>query len=301
MTTRGTLGAAIVLVVPLLAGPARAGDATGAFAPYEDLVQVIAEFTWHLRDDTYRFPAPKDPTGHDLNRLTLHRLENWEKRYPGRQRDVISFTRAAALERLGEYQAAADLYRRVTGLDSALTARARDGAERSAGFAAAAALPESGSDLDATLGALRRKLDAWAELVARHAGTRFEPAARVEEERLERLAARTVVEHRRALEEGTATAERSLRFLIEKHADSKNLPAHILHLGDFYADLVRDYVDEHERPLAFDEGEFVRRADRALDTYRKVATWDGVHEKPEAQARFAALDGYKSGVLARFR
>jgi len=45
----------------------------------------------------------------------------------------------------------------------------------------------------------------------------------------------------------------------------------------------------------------VRRADRALDTYRKVATWDGAREKPEAQARFAALDAYKTAVLGRYR
>ena len=67
---------------------ARAGDATGAFAPYEDVLQVLADLTWHLRDDTYRFAPPKDPTGHDLYHLSLERLENWEKRYPGRFRDV---------------------------------------------------------------------------------------------------------------------------------------------------------------------------------------------------------------------
>ena len=41
-------------------------------------------------------------------------------------------------------------------------------------------------------------------------------------------------------------------------------------------------------------------SDRALDTYRKVATWDGSREKPEAQARFAAFDAYKTSVLSRY-
>ena len=56
----------IVLALLLAAGlggpPARAGDATGAFAPYEDLLEVLGDLTWHLRDDLYRFPPAKDPT-----------------------------------------------------------------------------------------------------------------------------------------------------------------------------------------------------------------------------------------------
>jgi hypothetical protein len=189
----------------------------------------------------------------------------------------------------------------VAALPSPLAVRARAAAERSRAFADAAALPEEGPDLEATLVAIRQKLDAWGKLVARFTGTLHEPVALVEEERLETAAARLVVENRRTLADGAAAAERSLRFLIEKHADSKNLPDHILRLGDFYAELTRDYVHARARPLAFDEDEFVGRADRALDVYRKVAAWDGSREKPEAQARFAAVDAYKTAVLGRYR
>ncbi len=289
------------LAALLAASVAHAGDAPPAFAPYEDLLEVLADLTWHLHDDTYRFPPPKDPTGHDVYLVSLRRLENWDKRYPGRMRDVTTFGRAEALEHLGEYRAAADLYGQVAALPSPLAARARDGATRAAVFATATALPETGPDLDATLKALHRKLDAWSDLVTRYAGTPFEPLARAEEERVERQAVGLVVEHRRALDNGATTAERSLRFLIEKHADSKALSEHILRLADLYADLARDYVDAHERPLAFHEDEFVERADRALGMYRKVSTWDGSPEKPEAQARFTAFDAYKVAVLARYR
>src|SRR5262249_39171098 len=102
---------ALTLAGSALAPPARAGTATGAAAPYEDLVEVLATLTWHLRDDLYRFPAPKDPTGHDLYRLSLPRLESWEKRFPGRMRDVTAYGRAHAFERLGEYKRAAHAYR----------------------------------------------------------------------------------------------------------------------------------------------------------------------------------------------
>ena len=296
---RTAIGALLIVLAVARAAPA--GDATGAFAPYEDLLEVLADLTWHLRDDTYRFPPPKDPTGHDLYQLALRRLENWEKRYPGRLRDVTGFARAEALEHLGEYQPAADLYRQVAGLPSPLAEPARQGAERTGVFAGAAALPEDAPEAAGALGALRRKLDAWGTVVARYGGTPWEPGALAEEERLEATAARLVVEQRRALEEGPTAAERALRFLVQKHADSKELPGHILRLADFYAGLAREYVQSHERPLAFDEDEFVRQADRALDTYRKVSTWDGAREKPEAQARFAALDAYKTAVLGRYR
>src|SRR5207249_6422431 len=88
---------AALLLVLAVARAAPAGDATGAFAPYEDLLEVLGDLTWHLKDDAYRFPPPKDPTGHDLYQLALHRLENWEKRYPGRLRDVTGYARAEAL------------------------------------------------------------------------------------------------------------------------------------------------------------------------------------------------------------
>jgi hypothetical protein len=292
---------AAVLAVVLLVRSAPAGDAPGAFAPYEDLLEVLADLTWHLHDDTYRFPAPRDATGHDLYRLSLHRLENWEKRYPGRLRDVTGYARAEALERLGEYGKAAEVYGQVATLPSPLADRAREGAERARAFAEAAALPESGDDLEVTLQDLRAKLDAWGRVVDRYAKTPYEPPALAEEERLEQASAHVVVQHREILKDGDETAERSLRFLIEKHADSKNLPEHVLNLADLYADFARDYVVTHPRTLDFEQDEFVHRADRALDTYRKVATWDGSREKPEAQARFAAFDAYKTAVLAHYR
>ena len=295
---------AFLLVVLLsgLARPAAAGNAAAAFAPYEDLLEVLAPLTWHLNDDLYRFPPPRDPTGHDLLQLSLGRLDGWEKRFPSSFRDVTTFGRAEALERLGEYAKATDAYRQVAAMtDSPLAAAAKGHAGRTADFAGAAGLPEDGADLDDRLGALRKKLDAYGVLVERYAGTPYQSLALVEEERLEQRTSGLVVEHRHLLAKGDETAERALRFLIQKHAESKNLADHILRLGDLYADLAREYVITNGRPLAFKEDAFVARADRALDVYRKVATWDGSREKPEGQARFAALETYKTTVLARYR
>jgi hypothetical protein len=293
---------ALTLAVGALAPPAGAGNASGAAAPYEDLVEVLATLTWHLHDDLYRFPPPKDPTGHDLYLLSLTRLESWEKRFPGRMRDVTAYGRGEALERLGEYKRAQEAYGQVAAmLESPLAPKAKDAAAKMEPLADAAALPETGDGVEQQLVALRKKLDAWGALVTRCEGKPCESLARVEEERLERATAGLVVDHRRELEHGDETAEQALRFLIQKHADSKNLALHVLRLGDLYADLAREYLAAHDRLLAFDQDEFVRRADRALETYHKVATWDGAKEKPEGQARFAAIEAWKGATLARYR
>src|SRR2546430_249615 len=237
---------AIVLALLLGAGlagpPARAGDGSGPYAPCEDLLEARGDLTGHLRDALYRFPPPKDPTGHDVYRLALSRLEHWEKRYPGRLRDVVGYARAEALERLGEYAKAADGYGQVAVEGSPLADQARTARERAGAFAQAAALPEEGPDVNATLGALRRKLDAWGRLVERWTGTPYETAALVEEERLERTAAMVVARNRRILEDGNLTAEHALRFLVQKPARSGNLPGHIIRLGDPYSDPAPDYV-----------------------------------------------------------
>jgi hypothetical protein len=102
------------------------------------------------------------------------------------------------------------------------------------------------------------------------------------------------------LTDGNAVAERSLRFLIEKHADSKNLPDHIP--GSVTSTPLRPRLRRRARPSARVRGGRVHAPGRPrLDAYRKVATWDGSREKPEAQARFAGLDAYKTAVLGRYR
>src|SRR5262245_17940602 len=293
---------AVLLAFGLLAPPARAGDATGATAPYEDVVEGLATLTWHLRDDLYRVPAPKDATGHDLYKLALTRLESWEKRFPGRMRDVTTLGRAEALEHLGEYRRAADAYGQVAAMaGSPLARKAREGAARARDFADAARLPEAGDSIQEELGALRRKLDAWGTLIEKYKDTPYESLALTEEERLERSTTRLVVEHRHEIEHGDETAEKALRFLIQKHADSKKLPVYGQRLGDLYAHLAREVVATTARPLALSQPELRARTDRALDTYHKVAVWDGVKENPEGQARFSAIEAWKTATLQHYR
>ena len=53
---------------------AAADDRTGPYAPYENLAEVLADFSRHLRDDLYRFPAPRDMLGRSQRRLFEFRV-----------------------------------------------------------------------------------------------------------------------------------------------------------------------------------------------------------------------------------
>lgn len=299
---RHVLCAAAALAAATVLGPlARADQAPPSVAPYEDIVEVLSDFTWHLHDDLYRFPPPRDVTGHDLYLLTLRRLENWQRMYPERFPDVVAFAKGEVLERLGQYAAAAEEYRRVPA-GSPLAAAAGKALDRAREFAQVAAMPEEETaDLAATLKRIRKKLDAWANVIERVKGTPYESLALAEEERLESKVGDIVLRRRAALVNGDATAERALRLLVQKHARSRRLPEHILRLGDFYADLAREYVATHPRPLDFDLDTFTARADRALEMYRKVATWDGIPEKLEGEGKLAAFEAYRKRIVAAHR
>jgi tetratricopeptide (TPR) repeat protein len=293
-TAAGLAVTAILACVPALS-TARA-DRDGPYAPYENLVEVLADFSRHLRDDLYRFPPPKDLVGRNLFAVTLERVENFHTLYPDRMPDVVAFAKAEALVRLGNYAAAGRAFERVASPDSPLAETARERLALVTEIARVSGLPEEGADLESTLGLCRAKLGEWDHAIERARGTPYEPIARLEEERLEQRLVSLVIENRAHLDDGAETALRSATFVITKHAESKNAPAHVIRLGDLYADLAREYAAEHGGDR-FVEGVFNQRVDQALQVYQRIAGLDGVPEKLEAQGKFAALEAYRTKVL----
>jgi hypothetical protein len=295
-TLRRATGAA--LLAAALTTAAGAAERTGPYAPFENLIEALADFTRHLRDDVYRFAPPRDIVGRNLFAVTLERVDNFQTLHPQDMPDVVAFAKAEALVRLGRYGPAARAFERVAALaDSPLAEPARTNLALVSEFARVSDLSESGGDLEATLAQTRAKLDAWDRCLERAAGTPYEPLARIEEERIEQRVLALIVENRSRIENGTETAVRSAAFLITKHAESRNAPAHVVRLGDLYADLAREYATEHAGGT-FDDGAFNQRVEQALEVYQRIATLDGVGEKLEAQGKFAALQAYREGILA---
>jgi hypothetical protein len=289
---------AFVLAVAHYPGPpAGAAERQGPYAPYENLIEVLADFSRHLRDDLYRFPAPKDIVGRNLFAVTLERLENFRLLHPDEMPDVIGFASAEALVRLGRYAAAARAFEHVAALDSPLAKTAEAHLAEVTEIARVHALPEDGPDLETTLARMRAKLEAWDRLIVQTTGTPYEAICRREEEHAERRVLTTIIDSRAWLADGTETAIRSAAFLVTKHVDSRTAPTHVIQLGDLYADLAREYVVAHPE-ADFDQQVFRQRITRALEVYSRIAGLDGIPEKPEAQAKLAALQAYHDKVLS---
>jgi len=292
---------AVLVTTALACGPMPAAateDRTGPYAPYENLAEVLADFSRHLHDDLYRFPAPRDMVGRSLFAVTLERLDNFRTLRPHEMNDVVGFARAEAFLRLGNYAAAARGFATVAELDTPLAATAARRHEITAEMARVSALPERGPTLEATLEAMRAKLEQWDRLVDRTEDTPDEWICRVEEERIEQRLLTTVIDNRNWLDDGTQTAVRSATFLIAKHAESKNAPTHVIRLGDLQATLAREYADAHS-PATFDEQAFADRVALAVEAYARIASLDGVPEKPEAQAKLDAMHAYRQQVLSQ--
>jgi hypothetical protein len=277
--------------------PAHAEDGRhGPYAAYENLVEVLADFSRHLRDDLYRFPPPVDVTGEDLFAVTLVRLQNFRTLHPDELPDVVAFAKAEALARLGSYGPSARAFASVGAMTSPLAAPAGERAGILTAMAEASEMPETAEDLERSLSRLRAKLVKWDGLIERTAETPYEALCRREEERIEQRLLALIIENRAWLEDGTDTAVRSAKFLITKHAESRNAPAHAMRLGDLYAELAQSYALEHAE-TDFSATEFNAHVGSALEVYARIASLDGLPEKPQAQGKLDALEAYRKAVL----
>ncbi|MGH7927709.1 MAG: hypothetical protein ACREQV_07930, partial [Candidatus Binatia bacterium] len=52
------------------------------YTPAGNLLDIIKDFQRLAREDTYRFPIPKDITGVNIMKATLLRLEDYDKKNP---------------------------------------------------------------------------------------------------------------------------------------------------------------------------------------------------------------------------
>ena len=84
----------------------RAAAPESRYLPAGDLLDIVKDFQRLAREDTYRFPIPKDVTGINIMKATLQRLQDYETKNPGQFSDIVQYNKALALERLREYDQA---------------------------------------------------------------------------------------------------------------------------------------------------------------------------------------------------
>ena len=262
------------------------------YIPAGDLLDIVKDFQRLAREDTYKFPIPKDVTGVNIMKATLVRLDDYEKKHPGKFTDIIQFNKALALERLREYAQAAALYRKVAEMEGRLGEQAAKNAETLDSFLLILDRPLASDDPFEYMKGLDEKVIAWNQLISKHQGTAYEFLARVEEERVDRAKVAFVEANRYRLKEGNQLVILGYTQLSTKHRQSKNIYRFLIDFGDFYQVLAKEYAYQYDpEGLDFDIQSFELFIKSALKLYNEVAQVDGILEKIEAQGKIEALRG----------
>ena len=281
------------IIGPLFTGcSSRTAPPDARYAPAGNLLDIIKDFQRLAREDTYRFPIPKDITGVNIMKATFLRLEDYEKKNPRQFVDIIQFNKALALERLREYEQAAGFYRKVAQTDGRLAIEATKNAEILDTFLRILDKPLSADDPFKHMEGLDEKVGAWNALIQKYQGTPYEYLARVEEERIDRAKIAFVEANRYRLKQGNQLVLLGYSQLVTKHRQSKNIHRFLLDFGDFYAILAKEYASQYDpEGLSFEFKTFEQFVQSALKLYAEVAQTDGILEKIEAQGKIEAMRG----------
>ncbi len=285
--------AVILLNFCCLSCSSRVGPPESRYAPAGDLLDIVKDFQRLAKEDTYRFPIPKDVTGVNIMKATLVRLDDYERKNRGQFTDIVQFNKALALERLREYDQAAALYRKVAETETRLSAQAAKNAEILDGFLRIFDRKVPTDDPFNYIAGLDEKVAAWNQLIETYKATPYEYLARVEEERIDRAKVAFVEANRYRLNDGNQLTIIGYSQLVTKHRQSKNIYRFLLDFGDFYGRLANEYASQYDpEGLAFDFKVFDQFIKSALKFYSEVAQVDGILEKLEAQGKIEAARGF---------
>jgi hypothetical protein len=263
------------------------------YVPAGDLLDIVKDFQRLAKEDTYRFPIPKDITGINIMKATLVRLSDYEKKNPGKFTDIVQYNKALALERLREYDQALAYFRKAGEIEGRLGTEAAKNAEALEAFQRIIDKPLPTEDPFKYIAGLDEKVAAWNQLIQKYQGTPYEYLARVEEERIDRAKVAFVEANRYRLKEGNQIVILGYSQLVTKHRQSKNIQRFLIDFGDFYALLAKEYASQYDpEGLTFDFKIFDQLVKSALKLYTEVAQVDGIVEKIEAQGKIEALRGF---------
>ena len=287
---------ALILVVELLSCAScssRSAPPDPRYVPAGDLLDIVKDFQRLAKEDTYRFPIPKDVTGVNIMKATLVRLGDYERKNPGQFTDIVQFNKALALERLREYDQAAALYRKVAEAEGGLAPEAAKNAEVLDNFLRIFDRKVPTDDPFKYIAGLDEKVAAWNQLIEKYKGTPYEYLARVEEERIDRAKVAFVEANRYRLKDGNQLTVVGFSQLVTKHRQSKNIHRFLLDFGDFYMVLAKEYASQYDpEGLVFEFKVLDQFVKSALKLYMEVAQVDGILEKIEAQGDIEAAHGF---------
>lgn len=289
-----TLIVLMLLFAPLLTAgcSSRVANPEARYLPAGDLLDIVKDFQRLAKEDTYRFTIPKDVTGVNIMKATLVRLQDYERKNPGRLSDIVQFNKALALERLREYGQAIAHFQNVAETEGTLRSEAAKNIQILEEFSRIVETPLPAEDPFKYMEALDEKVSAWNQLIRKYQATRYEYLAREEEERIDRGKVAFVEANRYRLQDGNQLVILGYSQLVTKHRESKNIYRFLIDFGNFYGLLAKEYASQYDpQGLVFDFRTFDQFAKAALRLYSEVAQVDGILEKIEAQGKIEAMRG----------
>jgi len=96
-TSRYLIALIFLSLILCVSCSSRAGPPESRYAPAGDLLDIVKDFQRLAKEDTYRFPIPKDVTGVNIMKATLVRLDDYERKNRGQSTDIVQFNKALAL------------------------------------------------------------------------------------------------------------------------------------------------------------------------------------------------------------
>jgi hypothetical protein len=205
------------------------------------------------------------------------------------------------LERLGDYEGAVAAFEGV-GPDASpeISAAARQSLGRLRELRSAARRQGDPSSLESFLAHLRRKSEELEALASKFEGTPYEALARIEAEQADLRRVLLMFHCRHVLPDGLNASLAAGAELVRRHSESRLARRHALLLADFYFTAAKDYAALHDPERAgFVMEDFEPLAVAARELYFDVAQEDGTPEKPEARAKWRAVEAFVRAVEAR--
>jgi tetratricopeptide (TPR) repeat protein len=268
--------------------------------PYENLLTLMADCQRYISVDIYRFPYPTDLSGQNVYKNSLVRLANYERLYPGKFSEVVSFTNARLYERLGDYSQAIHYYESVISMKGKLEKSAEEHLQVTESFNEICNFTIQASTIDEYMEEYTLKIEALETLVSKCSGQNTESIALLEKEKTEVDYAIFLQDNRHLLRNGTKMALELWNHIIKKHKKSKNLHSHKINLADFHFSLAKEYatLNPPER-IGFDWKIFKSLALPARNIYYQLSQADGFPEKKEARGKLEAILSFMDNIKSK--
>ena len=287
----------LIAVMFLISGWGKKHERTlKRYQPYENILEVVAEFYRHRDDDLYLYKPAIDISGINIYKATIKRLDNFRKLYPSRLSGMIHYIEAESYERLRLYEKALYHFYKARHLieERAVLDKINQSIRMLRVFKRIKDAQVIGMHpLQDSLDEYEYKIKQWRRLYGRCPEGIYKVFALIELEAEEVKICDFVAVHIDDIDDGFKNVIQMYQELIVRHIHSKRVNEHMLRFGSFYEAMARMYVNTHDPDsFTFDEQELRSFIDPATKLYQTVASKDGYIEKIEAEGRLKSLLAY---------